>query len=131
MDVEGRLKSKLLYKSVLYLVKVIPMIISGVYVLNAVLSYFDIDWPGFSYIVFALLLGFVYLISIVFRFCIWHRMFIHYITFTLVVNIIDYHWGILLSDRDIFLFYMITSGMFLFVALWFKLRSKKHKRSCS
>ena len=98
MDVEGNL-NKVLYKILLCSVKVIPMIISGIYLLNTVLSYCNIDLPLFSYIVQFLFIGFFYTASYVFKFCAWHRMFIHYILLILILNIIDYHIGIPLSDR--------------------------------
>lgn len=114
--------SKSLHKLVLYSVKIIPIVISGIYILNTVLSYFGIDWPGFSYIVTFLFIGFMYLSSIAFKFCLWHRVFIHYIFLTLILNIIDYHWGIPLSDRGLFLMYMTLTGIALFGALWAKLK---------
>lgn len=114
--------SKSLHKLVLYSVKIIPIVISGIYILNTVLSYFGIDWPGFSYIVTFLFIGFMYLSSIAFKFCLWHRVFIHYIFLTLILNIIDYHWGIPLSDRGLFLMYMTLTGIVLFGALWAKLK---------
>lgn len=114
--------SKSLHKLVLYSVKIIPIVISGIYILNTVLSYFGIDWPGFSYIVTFLFIGFMYLSSIAFKFCLWHRVFIHYIFLTLILNIIDYHWGIPLSDRGLFLMYMTLTGIALFGALLAKLK---------
>jgi hypothetical protein len=117
-NAEVSLNSRTLHKFVLYSVKVIPMLIAGIYVLNTVLSFYDIDWPGFSYIVTFLFIGFIYLASFAFKFCKWHRMFIHYILLTLILNIIDYHWGIPISNRNLFLMYMIITGIFLFVILW-------------
>lgn len=124
MDVEERLKSKFLYKLVLYSVKIIPMMISGIYVLNTVLSYCGIDLEIFSYIVQFLFIGSLYLLSVTFRFCKWHRIFIHYITLILLLNIIDRWWVIPLNDRHLFLMYIIITGMFLFLALWFKIKCK-------
>lgn len=124
---EGLSNKKLLYKSVLYSVKIIPMLIAGIYLLNTVLSYYGIDWEGFSYIVQFLFIGFIYLASITFRFCVYHRLFIHYILLTLVLNIIDYHWGIPLSDRNLFLMYIIITGVFLFLILYFHQKCRKKK----
>jgi len=118
LNAEGSLRNRLLSKLVLYSVKVIPMVVSLIYVLNTVLSYCGIDWPGFSYIVQCLFIGFIYCASLRFHFCIYHRLFIHYITLTLTLNIVDYHWGIFLSDRNLFLCYMIITGIFLFLILY-------------
>ena len=125
MDAEGNL-NKVLYKILLCSVKVIPMIISGIYLLNTVLSYCNIDLPLFSYIVQFLFIGFFYTASYVFKFCAWHRMFIHYILLILILNIIDYHIGIPLSDRDILASYLIISVVFLIITVILKFRVCKH-----
>ena len=125
MDVEGNL-NKVLYKLILYSVKVIPMLISGIYLLNTVLSYCNIDLPLFSYIVQFLFIGFFYIASYAFKFCAWHRMFIHYITLVLILNIIDYHIGIPMSDRNILAAYLIISIVFLIITVILKFKSCKH-----
>ena len=128
-NAEERLKSKYLYKWMLISVRIIPILISGIYVLNTILSYIGIDWEGFSYIVQFLFIEFTYIASLTLRFCIYHRVFIHYITLTLILNIIDYHWGLPLSDRNLFLMYMIITGIALFIALYFHQKEvKKHKQ---
>lgn len=114
--------NKAIYKLVLYSVKIIPMIVSGIYLLNTILSYFYIDLPILSYIVQYLLIGFLYAASYAFRFCAWHRMFIHYILIVLTVNIVDYHIGIPISDRDLFLLYFILSALFLFIVVYLKFK---------
>ena len=48
MAVEVNL-NKTLYKIQLYLLKVIPMVMAFIYLLNTVLSYYDIDLEIFSY----------------------------------------------------------------------------------
>ena len=76
--------NKLLYKIELYLVKVIPMIQVLLSLLNTTLSYFDINTVILSYIgsVSFITLLFLYITSYVFKFCEYHRMFIHYTTIT-------------------------------------------------
>ena len=119
------LKSKILYKTVLYLVKTIPMLTAGIILLNTILSFcFSIDAPILSYIggvsVFTLL--FFYLASYAFRFCLWHRMFIHYITVNWLLNIYDYYIGVPLDDREMFAVYICITGVFLFLILWLRMR---------
>lgn len=48
MPLEEKLKSKRLYKIELYLLKILPMIISLVYLINIILSYLGIDIPILS-----------------------------------------------------------------------------------
>ena len=123
MAVEESL-NKSLYKIELYLVKVIPMILSGIALLNTILSYLYIDVPLLSYLggVSVLTIIFLYVSSYVFRFCLYHRMFIHYITVNLVLNIIDIYIGIPLSNRYLFLVYMTITGVMLFIVLYLKFK---------
>ena len=58
----GASLNKVLHKVLLYTVKVIPMAISGIYVLNTVLSYYCIDLPVLSYLVQYLFILFIYLV---------------------------------------------------------------------
>ena len=64
MSVEESL-SKSLYKIELYLIKVIPMVLSGIALLNTVLSYLYIDVPLLSYLggVSVLTIAFLYISS--------------------------------------------------------------------
>ena len=119
--------NRLLYKAILVSVRIIPVLVSFIYVLNTALSYIGIDWAGFSYIVQLLFMGFIYLSSFAFRFCAYHRMFIYYIVIVFILNIIDYHWGIVLSDRDLLLMYVIITGLFLFIVLYLHQRNRKKK----
>lgn len=112
--------SKTLCRIMLYSVKVIPMVISGIYVLNTVLSYFYIDLPVLSYIVQFLFIAFMLIASYAFKFCKWHRMFIYYILLILILNIIDYHVGIPISNRGLLLMYVIITGIFMFYIIYLK-----------
>ena len=116
--------SKTLYRVVLYSVKVIPIVISGIYLLNTVLSYFNIDLELFSYVVQFLFIGQMYATSYAFKFCAWHRMFIHYILIILVLNIIDYHIGIPLSDKGMLTLYIIIATVCMFFILYLKMKCK-------
>lgn len=124
MTVEEKSISKILYKAVLYLIKVIPMLYAFLSLLNTILSYFDIDVPLLSYIgsVSLLTLLLMYLTSYAFRFCIYHRMFIHYTLVNWVLNIIDYYIGIPVSDRSLFILYISITGLFLFAILYVRRR---------
>lgn len=120
-----------LYKIVLFSVKVLPMIISGIYLMNTTLSYFNIDWEILSYIVAGLFIAGLYLLSIAFKFCRWHRVFIHYITGNLILNTLDCYVGIPVSDKGIFLLYLIFTGICLFLALYLRKRDARlFKKDC-
>ena len=112
--------NKLLYKIELYLVKVIPMIYALLSLLNTTLSYFDINTVILSYIgsVSFITLLFLYITSYVFKFCEYHRMFIHYTTITWILNIIDLYIGIPVSDIWYLGIQLIVAGISLFIILY-------------
>lgn len=121
------LKSKTLYKVELGLLKVIPMILALTALLNSILSYFGIDLYILSYIggvsIFTML--FLYLSSYVFKFCEYHRMFLHYIVSTWIINITDYYVGIPISDLEYLCLQMIIAGISLFIILYLYVKSHK------
>lgn len=89
------LHSKSVYKITVKLLKLLPMIM--------VLSYFimlGLSFVADRYVVIPHVLGtviaplvFIYLISYVFRYCTFHRLFIHYYVFIQLLNVIGhYHW---------------------------------------
>lgn len=133
MAVEERLKDKTLYKLELYLLKIIPMLLALIAFLNTVLSYFDIDLVIWSYIgsVSLLPLIFLYMSSYVFRFCEYHRMFLHYVVITNALNVYDYYVGIPISDRELIVLHMIITGISLFIILYLYVKSTKRSSTKS
>lgn len=129
MAAEEKCGNKELKGLMLYSVRTIPMLIAGIYILNTALSYCYIDCVVLTYLVQFLFILFIYIASYYFKFCKWHRMFIHYIALTLVINIIDYHWEIPIPNRGMFVLYVLITGIFLFIILKLKLRSTKRKRA--
>lgn len=128
MAVEESLRSKTLYKVEIGLLKIIPMILAGVYLSNTILSYFlDIDLIILSYIggISLLPLIFLYLSSYVFRFCIYHRVFLHYITINELILILDTHIGLPISDLEYFCLQMSVFGISLFLFLYLYVKSNK------
>lgn len=120
MDAEARLKSKHLYKIELWVIKYIPMALALVCFINTTLSYFDIDLTIFSYIggISILPLLFLYLSSFVFKFCIYHRLPLHYIAVNMIINMLDDYIGIPLSNRSMMCLYMIITAIFIFILVY-------------
>lgn len=125
MEKEEKL-NKIFYRIELYLIKTIPITIALIALLNTILSYFYIEVPLLSYIggVSLFELMFLYLSSYVFKFCIYHRLQIHYITINWLLNIYDYYIGIPLSNKNLFLMYMIITGITILLILYFKFKKK-------
>lgn len=122
----GKSPNKTEYKLLLVLLKVIPMLLAACYFLNTVFGYLGIPVGGLCMIggVSFLTLAFLYLSSFVFGFCIYHRMFLHYVLVTDALNAADAYIGLPLSDRGIFSLYMIVAGIFLFLILYYRQKEK-------
>ena len=130
MVVEANL-NKALYKIQLYLLKAIPIVMAFICLLNSILSYFNIDLPILSYIVgnSFLTIIYFYITSYVFKFCEYHRMFMHYTTITWIINIIDLYIGIPIEDLPYLLLQLIVAGICLFIILYLYVKSnKKHSQ---
>lgn len=127
MAVEVNLKSKALYKIQLYLIKVIPMVMAFICLVNTVTSYFDIELPILAYIASnsVLTIVFFYISSYVFRFCMFHRMFIHYNTLMWLLNIYDMYIGIPVNDRGLLSIYLIITTVFMFIILHIYVKSHR------
>ena len=125
-----------LHKWVVFILKIIPMLLAATALLNTVLSYWDIDVPLLSYLggvsVFPLI--FLYLASYAFRFCECHRMFLHYVSVNWILNIVDYYIGIPVSNKDLFLIYMVITCVVLFIILYIHQQHRKghclHGNNC-
>lgn len=134
MGAEGNsLRNKDLYKIELYLLKVMPMLLAAIYLVNTVLSYYDIIIPVLSYIggLSFIPLVFMYISSYVFRFCSYHRMFLHYIVINDLINLTDYYYTLPISDWELFILHMSIAGVSLFVILYLYVKGhsknvKKH-----
>lgn len=124
MAAEVSLRSKTLYRIELLLIKYIPILVAIITISNMILSYFDIDIPLFSYIgsssLFSLM--FMFVSSIVFRFCIWHRLIIIYLAVIWLLNIIDLYIGIHMSDLLLLITYLGVAGLFLLLIVYSKLK---------
>jgi hypothetical protein len=120
MDVEEKYPKRALYKLTLYTIKIIPMLLAACALVNTVFSFYGIRADVLSMVggVSFLDLAFLYLASFVFRFCIYHRMFLHYVLVTDILNITDFYIGIPLDNRMLFGMYIAISGIFLFIILY-------------
>lgn len=128
MAKEDALKSKYLYKILLISLKIISMLIALCYMLNTAFACVNIDIPVLSNLAGMSLFTwlFLYLASIVFRFCAYHRMFLYYILITDIINIVDYYIDIPISDFSLIMLHGLITGLSLFVILI--LYVKNHKR---
>lgn len=96
------------------------MVTALCYLLNTVLSAFGIYAGFLSHISGMSLLPWLFILiaTYVFRFCVYHRMFLWYIIVSDVVNIIDYYIGIPISTFSIITLHFCITGLFLFLILY-------------
>lgn len=121
---EVKFVNKRLYKLELYSAKVVPMLMAGITLANTVLSYLGIQLVCLSYIggISLLVLIRFYITSYTYRFCSYHRMFLHYILISNSVALYDYHVGIPLNNINLFALNMIIAGVSLFIILYLKFK---------
>lgn len=119
MDVEESL-SKVLYKAVIVAIKVIPILIAILFLIRSILSCIDIDVTWLSYVCGMSLIPilFMYLVSYAFKFCSYHRMFLHYIVVNDALNYIDYYIGIPLQYNDLLKMHIIIAGIFMLIIIY-------------
>lgn len=129
---EGALKNKYLYKILILLLKYIPILISLVYIINTIIAIFGIDLPVLSIIAGMSLLPwvFIYIATWVFKFCIYHRMFLYYILVTDLTNIIDYYIHIPVDYYGIIVIHCIITGISLFLILYFYVKKRDKTITC-
>lgn len=122
---EKSVRSKVSHKVLILVVKYIPMLISIFYILNTVLCWVEIDTPVISNIAGVSLLTwlFLYLSSIVFQFCIYHRMFLYYILVTDLINIYDFYLGIPISTVQLLSVHSVIISVLLFLLLYIHIKN--------
>lgn len=115
---------KYLYKSLIYFVKIIPLIIALSYIIDDILMYIGIDSVFINYFsgVSFLTLVFLYLTSYALKFCPYHRIPLHYIVLCNIISIYDYYIGFPINDVNLLGFQV---GIFMsFTLLYIYLRFK-------
>ena len=113
------------YKVVLLLIKFIPMLIALCYGANSLLAYFDMQLDILGYLVYYLFIILLYLLSYVFHFCAYHRMFIHYILSIDILNTIDYYIGLPFGNLGVWILYATVTCITIFVTLYLYVKQNK------
>ena len=117
---------KLLYKITVIVLKILPMLLAFITLLNSILSYFNIDLVILSDMggVALSTVLVIYIVSYAFEFCEYHRRFLHGVVVTWIINIIDLYIGISINDLEYLCLQMIIAGISLFLILYFYLKRK-------
>jgi hypothetical protein len=120
-------RSRVLHKFFLVFLKIIPMVMAGLYLLNTVLSYFNIDYSVISYLTGLGLIPWLFILvaSYALKFCIYHRLFLWYIVANDIVCWTDYNFELPVSDREYLLLHFIVAGVFIFLVLYFHQKCRR------
>ena len=123
--------NKALYKIELLLIKIIPFLIMLFYILNSILSYFNVDIIILSIISGLSILTwlFLFISSFVFKFCIYHRLPLYYILISDIINYYDNIVGIPISNRSLFVLNIIIAGVFILLIVYFKFKQHESRTS--
>lgn len=125
----GKLNTKRsLHRLLLICVKYLPILISFFYLLNVVLYCCGVDTCVISIIsgTSILTLVFMYICSALFKFCFYHRMFIHYI---LLNNVLNITLDVLCVSEDVtkvLTYNLILLGFCLFLIIYSYVKHNKN-----
>lgn len=128
MVVEENL-NKTLYKSTLFLLKIIPYVLALIYIVYTAFAFFNIDLIFLGYLAHMSVLPwiFLYLASYVFKFCTVHRLPLYYILVNDTITIIDAYIGIPLGWFNLLMLHTVIVGIFLFLIMYFH---QKRRNKC-
>ena len=115
------------YKLLIIVLKFIPILTALCYMSSTIFNYFGYNIEPLSNIGGMSLLTwlFIYLASIVFNFCSYHRVFLWYIFRDDIFNIIDYYIAIPISTDNILMLHNIFIGITLFTVLILYVKDNK------
>ena len=126
-NAEERLRNKDLQRLFLGTLRIIPMVMAVLFLLNIVLSYFGIDYSAISYLAGIGFIPwlFILLASYALKFCAYHRMFLWYLLVNNIICWVDYNFGLPISDREYLSLHFIVAGIFLFIILYLHQKCRK------
>ena len=115
------------YNRLIIVLKFIPILTALCYMSSTIFNYFGYNIEPLSNIGGMSLLTwlFIYLASIVFNFCSYHRVFLWYIFIDDIFNIIDYYITIPISTDNILMLHNILIGITLFTVLILYVKDNK------
>lgn len=126
------LNNKKLYKILLIFLKILPMIMAVSYIMNVLFA--DLVIGGFAVFHYLGLviapIAFMYIASYVFKFCNYHRCFLHFIAIEELLTLTDYYIGIPLDNEMICEIHYMNMTFFavLFVVLYIKKRKEEKSK---
>ena len=130
---EEKRLNKTLYLIEIKLLKFIPYLTALFYLLNTILSYFNVDCSIFSILAGHSLISILFMLlsSYVFKFCEYHRIPLYYMIITECINLYDWYIGIPIENKEILILHLIIAGITMFVILYLYLKSRSNEKCCN
>lgn len=127
MEKEERL-NKQTFKVDIVLLKVLPILMAGLYFLNTLLSYFNLDYQIISYLtgIGFIPLLYLYRCSFLFKFCVYHRMPLYYIIVNDTICWIDANYEIPVNNLEYLCIHTTAAFICLCLALFLKFKICRH-----
>lgn len=112
------------YKLELISIKYIPILLSLIYLISTILYYYNINLYILDDLASTSIITTIpmYISSYAYRFCRYHRMFIHYLVVNNILTMYDDYIGIPVSDAELLMIYLVIAGIFSFVTLYLYMR---------
>lgn len=104
------------------IVKYIPFVIGIGYLLMAIFSCFGISCIWLPVLFRFSISSFVCLfaVSILLKFCIWHRLPLYYAVVIDIINTVDYYFVIPINSKVLLLVYLLISAIFILIGMYLK-----------
>lgn len=121
---------KWLYKIEIWILKIIPFIIATMCFVSTILNTIGVYVPILSEMFFVsyIPLLFLYVSSYTFKFCEYHRIPLHYLLTTNVINTVDSYFTIPITDYNFILMHSLLFGFASILCGILKLKkNEKHK----
>ena len=117
------------HKSFLIITKFIPHFIALFYVIYTFLGFLGIDAIVLGYFVNVSLLTwiYIYLNSLIFRYCYVHRLPLYYIITNDAITIIDNYYNIPISDLNLIVIHLLLIGLLIMGYSFYYIKFKLNK----
>ena len=129
---EARLEQRnLKHKSYLLLLKYLPHLIAILLMVYTLLQFIDIDAIIIGYIINYILVGYVFICSIIFKFCYVHRLPIYYYIVNELTSIIDnYIVEIPVSEKGLLGIHIVIIGIIILCYTKYYLKYVRNNKKC-
>ena len=109
--------NKRLYKLTILTLKFLPIVMASAFMISNLVHISVIQMICHIIGINIAQFLFIYLTSYAFKFCNYHRIFIHYLVLIETINAIDWYVGIPISDKAIQIIHIVIALVFIVIAV--------------